>query len=1164
MKIDYAKYERLSEIENCFAAQIREKEISLLGDLVITQEQFNELTDLIRHVILTNQKAIQVKYALATAVFLVWCSVYYYKDGTFWDPIFSKLKIPDNLKKAEFLGETFLKVLKKFGLQKISATERTKKYMTPILMHGYISDHYAGKFLDYLNAIYVSYLKYNVTEHAMASLWTDLFNLHTEQISIKSEIEKLEKQENQIKLAIQKYSVPDILHNINRLMLTEHEENVSQLKQNITDILSKLSELDEEIERYQMIERELKEFRFILEGIKTIAPAGWADAALEQLVQFQLESSELVKHKLGCLNKQKFHIVKERKHFESQYAIETEKIITIKTNILTLGKGKAEEGWSILNDFQELKKSLEVVQAKLIQRREMHQMEDSIENLTVKQILTTSLTHLADENPTHFQSFIKSTLRMIDSVSKNQCIVETHRMYKPVYRWWNSLGKEKKESSVKPSSTDEIAQNGHLRKLRSNWRLERPKLRQPSLIYDTTERNLYLKIPEQQLAAPKDFYEEPHFILEYSDLQEKIEVNYVIEKNKMLIQEQKVCINRPDIKHLTFRCLSISEYWPISVEPVMLFNHKTKVMFDQIIPNGYYYILAQKNWQTDAQHIIIDQYVGGPDDYRIYEVKMDESEINFWLDTANNRETLTIQSSQFTGIELKGIQFVPGVFMEGTPVCYASSPVMTIGYKAIDTHQITFSLFYQGVLHIQSPIHVMFNRYGKQISPHAAELELEKILNNKAQPNVEKIQISITDRQGKEIFGRSFCRVRGLNFTFNTSEIVIKVPVGALLRHPYSIQDGTSYHIPISEQSLLEVEIYLKRLGWKTFQLESPIVQYELRNIENQKLNIPLCLLYSEAEKLKDISVDWSTSSDLPEKVILFDDAENLVSTFNLRNGQASAQLIGFYDIIRDLAVNRKIYFRWESKTRISPNFLLLEVFHKVEVTECTLYQTENEMDNLFEIRYKLNFPYSGQLMIRVRETENSNNILINQAITDNPCYVYINKVDTTAKLLTFELFYIQSNKSIFGNTEQEIICWEREEKRILKKAVVKEILKRGLLIKAFNYEHKQHLLQDTFCIEQITKENKHFAEEEIFTGIFKGKNISSVVYFCLDIEKQKLPFLIDTDYDGVQYHPVTGELFWECRSDPEIMAPLDDLEYTIKEDVVYEPKSGAFIAKDF
>ncbi len=338
VKIDYAKHERLSEIDKSFAAQISEKEIRLLGDLLITQEQFDELTDLIRHVILTNQKAIQVKYALATAIFLVWCSVYYYKDGTFWDPIFSKLKIPYSLKKAEFLGETFLKVSNKFGLQQISATERTKKYMTPILMHGYISDYYAGKLLDYLNAIYTTYLKYNVTEQAMASLWTDLFNLHTEQISIKSEIEKLEKQENQLKLAIQKYSVPDNLHNINRLMLTEHEENISQLKQNITNILPKLSELDEEIERYQMIEKELKEFQCILEEIKTIDPAGWADAALEKLVQFQLESSELVKHKLGYFNEQKIHTITENKHFESQYAIETEKIRTIKTNIFYTGE----------------------------------------------------------------------------------------------------------------------------------------------------------------------------------------------------------------------------------------------------------------------------------------------------------------------------------------------------------------------------------------------------------------------------------------------------------------------------------------------------------------------------------------------------------------------------------------------------------------------------------------------------------------------------------------------------------------------------------------------------------------------------------------------------------------------------------------------------------
>lgn len=160
-----------------------------------------------------------------------------------------------------------------------------------------------------------------------------------------------------------------------------------------------------------------------------------------------------------------------------------------------------------------------------------------------------------------------------------------------------------------------------------------------------------------------------------------------------------------------------------------------------------------------------------------------------------------------------------------------------------------------------------------------------------------------------------------------------------------------------------------------------------------------------------------------------------------------------------------------------------------------------------------------------------------------------INKEESQASQLIFEIYYLESSEDIFGTEEKEVICWKHEVKRMLKKALIQEVLKQGLVLQAFSYEQERYTLKDCYSIEQITMEPKHFEEEELYKGIINGKESSTEVYFYLEIETQKLPFLIDADSDGVQYHPVTSELFWENRSDREIMAPLDDLEYQIKKE---------------
>lgn len=1150
MKIDFAKFDRLEELEKQFKTQVSEQEIHLFGDLAVSKELLDELASLIHYVFVAkHDQAIKTKYALSTSIFLVWCSICDYKEGTFWEPVFSRLKIRYNPKVAEFLGETFLATLKKFDLQQISNTGKTKKYMTPILMHGYIGDHYAGKLLDYLNAAYTSYLKYDVSERAMEGLWSDLFNLEDQQISIKSEIETLEEKEHNLKVQIQRISIPANLRDMSRSVLKEHESNAYGLREMIQEFNRRLGELDTEIQRYLKIKEELNEYQLSFEKLPQISRSSWMDDSEQQLNELQQEISDLVNQKLHFFYEQRKQALNEKIHDQSQYEIEMEKIKALKTNILTLGKGREEEGWLTLNDFQEIRTALELVQGRLTKKRSLDQMEEQWQNTSLKQILTASLTHLALENPSYFQSFIRSTLLMLDGVLRNQPVNEAHRMYEPIHQWMMRLGKNRKVPGERESSIDGPSRTLPMRsrKANSHWRLVQPKLRQPSLSYDSVGRNLFLTIPEQQLLVPKNFQEQPRFELIYSDRVEKIDARSIMEKNKMVIQERKVSVIKPDVKHLAFRWLNLSEYWPISLEPVLVFNENRQLMTNSHIPNGFYYILALANWRTDSPQVI-DQYIGGPEGYRVYEVQTEESEIKFWTDTPNN-EVITLQFSRFSGIDLKGVEILPGVFMDGIPVCSGASPLMTIGLQAINIEPLIFSLFYQGELLLQRPLRDLLDHYGQQISPYALELDLAKLLYQKAPPQVENVKISITDPQGQEVFEKTYCQVRGVNFIFAPLEIMVKIPAGARLRHPSARQEGTTYHIPIKNQPFTEVELYFDRIGWNRFQLETPEVQFQLADHDGQNLDLPLYLLGSEAETLKQISVNWHTKSSLPEKVILFDEAETLVSTFHLKHGQASAHLNVFYDIMQDLIGSNRLHFRWEGKKRSSQNFLLAELFDKVEVVEGSLFQTERETDNLFEIRFRLNFPYNGQLMIRVNESEDTANVLVDQGIATNPFYLYINKEESQVSLLTFEIYYLESTEDIFGTEEIEVICWKHEEKRMLKKAVIQEVLKQGLVLQAFSYEQERYTLKDSYRIEQITMEPRHFEAEELYKGTIKGKESSTEVYFYLDVETQKLPFLIDADSDGVQYHPATGELFWENRSDREIMAPLDDVEYQIKKE---------------
>ena len=1081
MGITIDTFDRLQILENQFINEINNRNIYLLGDILVSQETIDEIAELLHYVLSMNREhTIRDKYPLTTSVFLVWCSIYDYKEGSFWKPIFTKLNIEFSNKLAEFLGEVFLQTMRKYGLQQLLKVEGAKKYMTPILMHGYISEYYSPKLLDYLNAIYTSYLKYDVTEQAISSLWTEVFNLDADNSLLREDIEILEGKETELISQIKELAVPSSLHNISKNSLKEQEDNLNNLKKQIGDTEIKLSELDKKINKYKLISTNLERYKAASDRINLISETIYNSLIKENLIGIKKETETIVTLIIEDLLKQEGIIQKNSISLSSKYDIEKEKFKTIKTEILTLGKGQEDDGWDILSEFQDLRVELEKVQETLTNKRKLLEMEEQIDNISVRQVLTASLTHLEMENLPVFQFFITSTLRMIDNLSRRVEVADTqHRMFQTTKKWINASRKEKHSLIKKDDIINQFRSQKQTspQRTKQNIRLAQPKLRQPSIGYDAESRSLCVTIPEQEFIVPKNFQLLPSFELIYPDKTNTIMLASINEGGKLITQMRKVNIISADIIQISFCWLNISEYWPIQMDPVMVFNEKGQLIHRSHLPNGFYYIMALKNWHTDFEKVI-DSYEGCTENYIVYELYISEGDIRFQADSDDGIKEIKISFSNYDGINLRGIENIPGIFMDGMPVCHTKSPILTIALDTINIYNMKFSLVYQDELFLSLPLANVLNRYGKIVSANVSVLDLFEMLGQKDPPNIEKVKIIINDKDSQVVFERSFCKAQGLNFIFKGAEINIKIPMGSRLRNPATKIDGTNYQIPMADQENTDVEIYFKRIGWKRFLIETPLVEYLLIDNTGAMIESPFRCLCSETEKLEQISVRLHTSSTLPEKIILFDETENLKSTFHLKAGEAIVQLKSFCDLFYNEKTNNKIYFYWEGNRRISKKYLISEIFEKVEIMESSVYQTEREADNLFEINFELNFAYDNKIMLRVYEAEDPDKIIARELVTSSPFYYYLNKNATMAKNITFELFYVEKIDSIFGAEEKEIILCKRIEQRILKKAVIKKILQYGIKLKSFTYELKQYQLPDWYSIEHIVMESRHFEEE--------------------------------------------------------------------------------------
>ncbi len=113
-------------------------------------------------------------------------------------------------------------------------------------MHGCISDHCAFCLLEYLNAIYGSYLAYDLAKKSLAGLRTDLFNLDQERVELKERRAELLDQEFKLKKRLDSLQLPPGLAENSLALIEKLKEQIEEQAKRAKPHKQKLAKLQAE------------------------------------------------------------------------------------------------------------------------------------------------------------------------------------------------------------------------------------------------------------------------------------------------------------------------------------------------------------------------------------------------------------------------------------------------------------------------------------------------------------------------------------------------------------------------------------------------------------------------------------------------------------------------------------------------------------------------------------------------------------------------------------------------------------------------------------------------------------------------------------------------------------------------------------------------------
>lgn len=1143
-------YARLDELERRFQSEVHKRSPLILAEILVSPQEVEELGQLIGSVLQYGRRLrLRVDYPLCTSLFLVWCTVYNYKEGNLWEPIFAQLGLEGDNKRRRYLGKVFLAALSHFGLL-VTPPDFGKRYMSPILMHGYISDYYAPRFLNYLNAIYTSYLQYNVEDQALEGMWSDLFDLNEEHLQIQDQIDKLMQEEQLLHKEAKELLSPVQLEEDPRPIIDQLKNEMEKAQQEIDSYQRRLVAVREEIQELEVLYGEFSELGTALAAIDEYAAQAEGEPQL-RVGDLGAQVGAAFDGRLAALRTIEREIERSLRTSQNRHAVTRDRRVNLMTAIVTLGKGKMSEGYSILDEYLEIKAKIESLAKQRQQRERLLSYDQELGSTSVRQILTASLTTLAQVNQQVFRDFIASSLRMLDSISRGKGLPQDHRMTAPMQRWFAALGEQehhrkREQLGARPRiSADARHQAEPGRVGRRVPRIDRIRLRPPSLVFDGGRRELLLVLPEQQLLVPPKAVPEIECAVDYESGIENVRMQWQIQNNHLYLQALEIPIARRDLRGLRLRWFNLSEYWSIELDEVMVFNAKGELQEDRQLNNGYYYVLADTEWRVDIG-TIVDSYPCRVPNYVVYELQLAEAQVRFF--SADGKERL-LSASRYSGIKLENVWYTPGVTYDGMPVGKGLKKGSLLPYLAVSRTllesgepDLTLELYHNGARLHHQEMKKAVERFGRELTPLAAALDLERLIPAGGRSDFETITVEVKDSRGDMVFTAGLCVARKMYIRHDDGEIRISLPATYSLQHPKARREGKQYCIPTDDRQE-EVRVFFPRIGWKNFSIEVPGGHTQLFTQGGQNIEAPLAILPSQSHLLENLWVRFTAASRLVRRVRVADSNGRLDLGFNLRRNQVDIPLQAFADLFRDTAERAAILLEWEGELGSSGTATLVDVFPRITVQDVEVYTSEQEDEYILELRLTTEFPDVTALRFRLRDAE-SQRVLFDRRVRSIPDHFYVRRNELLGFNVQAELYYTEEITSVFGTEAREQNCWSKTFTLPNRKALLQRARKKGIILKSFKYGGRSYQLPKTYPIVGISLSEQNFEGEELLRGYIQLESGFQEVFFYLDREGKLIPFLEDSDGDGATYDLREERILWELSRSKDVIGPLDDFEF--------------------
>jgi len=227
------------------------KTVNLMGQIPLTNNDFEKIcTYISKEFSYSDNSSFEeeiVQYPATLSCYLVWKGIFNYSEGSYWNSVNEEIK-NFTTPKSTLLGKTFLRFIDSNNLFHVEIP-RSKKYITPILMHGIIPQDQVNEYFEKI--IYPLVTKELVcpTDTVELSYWLE-------------ENRNLERKEEHIHAISERLET--LLNETLDIELTDQDsidKNIEELDQQITlltDQLNALNRPDAQVKKLRRIENDIE------------------------------------------------------------------------------------------------------------------------------------------------------------------------------------------------------------------------------------------------------------------------------------------------------------------------------------------------------------------------------------------------------------------------------------------------------------------------------------------------------------------------------------------------------------------------------------------------------------------------------------------------------------------------------------------------------------------------------------------------------------------------------------------------------------------------------------------------------------------------------------------------------------------------------------------